>query len=68
MLVNYSSSGLLRDDSKQINIYEHFVYKYPLLRLNGRQIEYWENFFMKLDAATASLSVPGDTIGTLMSF
>lgn len=36
--------------------------------LNGRQIEYWENFFMELDAATASLSVPRDTIGTLMSF
>lgn len=40
ILVDYSSSGLLRDDSKQINIYELFVYKYItptfILMLNSR--------------------------------
>lgn len=71
ILVDYSSSGLLRDDSKQINIYELFVYKYIYTHfyLNvEQQIEYCENFFTEIDAATTLLSVPGDTIGTLISF
>lgn len=41
-----------------INIYTHFYLNVE------QQIEYWENFFMEFDAATALLSVPGDTIGT----